>query len=236
MSLASSGARPADRRTQDVQESGVAVFQLGGGNRRSLRRRNYLPYQLVRQFQRDLLIGLAMIVSCGILLLILGAATEPFTVRLIDEGPQYIAQMSDGTVCQIYETRPLDDFDADVRAMVDCGNRPGVGVVGVFQHLFLAILGVGVVLVVSGGFALVLSTRLSREMLVIPVGILGIVVGVVAVNWGLAGDGPGLVFQGLQDQATTGILRSGGALTNQDGAVAWGVGLIAASALRLTRH
>jgi hypothetical protein len=211
------------------------VIRMGGGNRRSLRRRNYLPYQLVRQFQRDLIVGLAMIVSCGILLLILGAATEPFTVELIDEGPQYVAQMSDGTICQIYETRPLDDFEADVRAMVDCGDRPGIGVLGVFQHLFLAIIGVGVVLVVSGGFALVVATRMSREMLVVPIGILGIVGGIVAVNWGLSGDSPGLVFQGMRDQATTGVLRAGGALTNRDGAVAWGVGLIAASVSRLTR-
>lgn len=208
---------------------------MGAGNRRSHRRRNYLPYQLVRQFQRDIIIGLGMIVSCGILLLILGAATQPFTVEIIDEGPQYVAQTSDGTVCQIYETRLLDDLEADVRAMVDCGDRPGVGVAGVFQYAFLAILGVGVVLVVSGGFALLVSTRMSREMLVTPMGIAGFVGGVVAVSWGLAGDAPGLVFQGLRDQATTGVLRAGGALTNHDGAVAWGVGLIAASVSRLTR-
>lgn len=208
---------------------------MGAGNRRSLRRRNYMPYQLVRMFQRDIVIGLGMIVASGILLLILGAATEPFTVRIIEEGPQYAAQMSDGTVCQIYETRLLDDLEGDVRAMVDCGDRPGVGVVGVFQYLFMAVLGVGVVLVASGGFALLVSTRMSREMLVVPIAILGVVGGIVAVSWGLAGDAPGLVFQGVRDQATTGVLRSGGAVTNQDGAVAWGVGLIAASVTRLMR-
>lgn len=212
------------------------MIRLGGRQRRSYRRRNYLPFQLIRQFQRDMILGLGMIVGAGILLLILGAASEPFSVRIIEEGPQYSAQTSDGTVCQIYETRPLDDVKANVRAMVDCGDVPGVGVVGVFQYLLMAILGVGVVLVASGGFALLVSTYMSREMLVVPVAILGIVGGIVAIAWGLSGDAPGLAFQGLRDQATTGVLRAGGAVTNRDGSAAWGVGLVAASAIRLTRR
>ncbi len=211
------------------------MIRMSGGNRRSLRRRNYLPYQVSRQFQRDIMVGFAMIVSCGILLLILGAATDPFTVRLLEEGPQYVAQTSDGETCQIFETRPLDDPAGEVRAMVDCGDRPGPGVVGVFQYLFLAISGVGVLLVASGGFALVVSTYMRREMLVVPVAVLGIIIGIVAVSSGLAQDGPGLVFQGLRSQATTGVLRPGGPLSSGDGAVAWGVGLISASVFRLTR-
>lgn len=208
---------------------------MGSGNRRSLGRRNYLPYQLLRQFQREFVIGLGMIVSCGILLLILGAATEPFSVEIIEDGAQYVAQMNDGKVCQIFETRPLNDLEAPVRAMVDCGLRPGLGIVGAFQYVFMAVLGVGVVLVATGGFALLFSSRMSRDMLVVPICVLGIIGGVVAAAWGLTGDAPGLVFQGLRDQATTGLLRTGGAMTNKGGAAAWGVGLIAASTLRLVR-
>lgn len=211
------------------------MIRLGGGGRRSVRRRNYLPYQLVRQFQRDFIIGLAMIVSCGILLLILGAATEPFSVRIIEDGPRYVAQMNDGRPCQIFETRPLDDIETPVRAMIDCGLRPGPGVVGVFQYVFLAILGVGVLLAVTGGFAILFSSRMSRDMLVVPIAVAGIIGGIVAIAWGMTSDAPGLVFQGLRSQATTGLLRSGGALTNEEGAIAWGVGLIAGSSLRLAR-
>lgn len=211
-------------------------MRFGDRRRRSLRRRNYLPYQLVSQFQRDILVGLVMIVASGILMLIVGAATDPFSVRLIEEGPQYSAQTSDGETCQIYEIRPLDDLESPVRAMIDCGDRPGLGVAGVFQYLFLAILAVGVVLVVSGGFALLVSTYMPREMLVVPVGIVGIIGGIVAIAWGLTGDAPGLVVQGTRDLAVTGLLRTGGAVTNRDGAVAWGIGLISASALRLTRR
>lgn len=212
------------------------MIRLGGRQRRSHRRRNYLPYQLVQQFQRDILFGLVMIVAAGILMLILGAAKDPFTVSIIEEGPQYVAQMEDGTVCQIFETRPLDDAESEVRAMIDCGDVPGVGVIGVFQYLLLAILGVGVVLVTSGGFALLAATYMSREMLVLPIVIAGVIGGVVAMYWGLSGDAPGLVFQGLRGQATTGVLRAGGAVTNRDGAVAWGVGLVAASVVRFTRR
>lgn len=211
------------------------MIRLGGGNRRSFRRRNYLPYQIVRQFQRDMILGLGLIVASSVVLLIFSAAVDPFSVRIVAEGPQYSAQMSNGKECQIFETRPLDDTEAPVRAMVDCGDRPGLGVVGAIQYVLLAILGVGVVLVASGGFALLVSTRMSRDILVVPVGILGIIGGIVAIAWGLTGDAPGLVVQGLRDQAVTGVLRSGGAVTNQDGAVAWGVGLVAASVLRLTR-
>ena len=211
------------------------MIRLGGGNRRSLGRRNYLPYQLVRQFQRDFVIGLGMIVSCGILLLIIGAATEPFSVRILEDGPRYVAQMNDGTECQLFETRPINDPSLDARAMVDCGIRPGLGVVGAFQYVFMAVLGVGVLLAVTGGLALLLSSRVSRDMVVLPIAVLGIIVGIVSIAWGLSGDAPGLVFQGLRDQATTGLLRTGGALTNKDGAAAWGVGLVAASTLRLAR-
>jgi len=211
-------------------------MRFGDRRRRSLRRRNYLPYQLISQFQRDIIIGLVMIVASGILMLILGAASDPFTVKLIEEGPQYSAQTSDGTVCQIYETRLLDDLEAPVRAMIDCGDQSGVGVVGVIQYLLLAILGVGVVLVASGGFALIVASYMSREMLVVPTGVLGIIGGIVAISWGLTGDSPGLVFQGARDLAVTGVLKTGGALTNGDGSVAWGVGLIAASVFRLTRR
>ena len=211
-------------------------MRFGDRRRRSIRRRNYLPYQLISQFQRDMIIGLVMIVASGILMLILGAASDPFTVRLIEEGPQYLAQTSDGTACQIYETRPLDDLEAPVRAMIDCGDQPSAGFVGVIQYLLLAILGVGVVLVASGGFALIVASYMSREMLVVPIGVLGIIGGIIAISWGLGGDTPGLVFQGARDVAVTGVLKTGGALTNRDGAIAWGVGLIAASVFRLTRR
>jgi hypothetical protein len=211
-------------------------MRFGDRRRRSLRRRNYLPYQLISQFQRDMIIGLAMIVASGILMLILGAASDPFTVRLIEEGPQYSAQTGDGTVCQIYETRPLDDLEAPVRAMIDCGDQPSPGIVGVIQYVLIAILGVGVVLLVSGGFALLVASSMSREMLVVPTAVLGIIGGIVAISWGSTGDAPGLVFQGARDVAVTGVLKTGGALTNGDGAIAWGIGLIAASAFRLTRR
>ena len=211
-------------------------MRMGDRRRRSLRRRNYLPYQLVSQFQRDIIIGLVMIVAAGLLMLILGAASDPFTVRLIEEGPQYSAQMSDGTVCQIYETRLLDNVDAEVRAMIDCGDRPGVGFVGVIQYLLLAILAVGIVLVASGGFALIVASYMSRQMLVVPIGVLGIIGGIVAISWGLAGDTPGIVFQGTRDLAVTGVLKTGGALTNRDGSVAWGVGLVSASVFRIMRR
>lgn len=235
MSLAPSRSGASDRWRARDTEGGVAVIRLGDRHRRSYRRRNYLPFQVVRQFQRDIIIGLAIIVLAGILILILGAATDSFTVQLVEEGPQYSAQTADGTVCQIYETRPLDDVESDVRAMIDCGDVPGPGVVGMFQYLFFALLGVGVVLVATGGFALLVATYMSRDMLVVPIAIAGIIGGCVAIVWGLTPEAPGLVFQGMRDQATTGVLRAGGAVTNQDGAVAWGVGLVAASALRLTR-
>lgn len=230
------------------------MIRLGGGNRRSFRRRNYLPYQLVRQFQRDILIGLGMVVSSGILLLLLGAATKPFSIEIIEEGAFYSAQTDDGEKCRLYETFPYNytaepeaqatgDAQAaatettrpPVRATVDCGDQSGVGIIGAVQYVAYAILGAGVVLVVSGGFAMLVSTRMSREMLVVPIGFLGIIGGIAAIVWGLSGDAPGLVFQGLRSQATTGLLRPGGALTEQDAAVAWGVGLVAASAMRLTR-
>lgn len=211
------------------------MIRLGGRQRRSYRRRNYLPYQIIRRFQRDILIGFGLIVISGIVLLILAAATEPFSVRLIEEGPQYSAEMNDGAVCQIYETRPLGESGADVIAMIDCGDVPGIGIVGMFQYLFYAVLAVGVILVATGGFALLVATFVSREMLVIPVAVLGIAGGLVAIAWGLPGDAPGLVVQGLRDQAATGLLQGGGAITSHDAAVAWGIGLVSGSIMRLTR-
>lgn len=211
------------------------MYGLGGRRRQSFRRRNYLPYQLVRRFQRDLLIGLGLIVGSAIVLLIISAATEPFSVRLIEEGPSYSAQTADGAECQIYETRKYEETGGEVRAMIDCGDQRGTTIASVFQYLFLAVLGVGVVLASTGGFALMAASRMSSDLLVLPVCIIAIIGGIVAVAWGLTGDFPGLAIQGIRERAVTGVLRPGGALTNKDSAVAWGIGLMSAATLRVSR-
>lgn len=63
-----------------------------------------------------------------------------------------------------------------------------------------------------------------------------ILLGMIALWWGL-GDmgGPALVVQAERDQAVTGLLRRGGQFSTERGAVSAGVGLIAASIVRLTR-
>lgn len=208
---------------------------MGGGGHRSSRRRNYLPYQLVRQFQRDVILGLGMLAVSGFFLLVINAAVSPVKVDLIVEGPQYQAKLDNGTVCQIYETQVLDEQSGDVRAMIDCGDVSGPGVAGVFEYIFWAIFGVGAVMALSGAIALGLSTFVSREMLVIPVGVVGVIAGIIAISWGIGGEAPAIVFQGARDHAVTGLLRVGGAVTSRDSAIAWGVGVISASALRVTR-
>ena len=94
---------------------------------------------------------------------------------------------------------------------------------------------VGVLLLLGAVFSLVLASRMPRETLAIPVCVATMIIGVISVWWGLKGGSPGLAFQGFRPAAVTGYLREGGSVTTRDGAVSWGVGLLAASFVRLTR-
>jgi hypothetical protein len=77
---------------------------------------------------------------------------------------------------------------------------------------------------------------MPSQTLAVPFCVVAIVLGLVAVWWGLADSGgPALVFQGSRERAVTGVLRVGGRLSTRDGAVSAGVGLVAASIVRLTR-
>ena len=94
---------------------------------------------------------------------------------------------------------------------------------------------VGVLLLLSAVFSLVLASRMPRETLAVPICLAAAVIGIVSVWWGLQGGGPALAFQGPRDLPVTGILRIGGSVSTRDGAVSWGAGLLAASFVRLTR-
>lgn len=210
------------------------MLRLGAGGRRSSRRGGWLPYEATRRLQRDGILGFAVIAVSCLVLLILGAADDPFGIEFVDGVPQTMG----GEPCVMYEVVPMgDSIDPSVptRAMVDCGDMEGLGISGVIHHLFLALSAVGVLLLLSAVFSLLLASRMPGDSLAIPICVAGIIIGVVAVWWGVGGDGPGLAFQGVRDQAVVGYLRSGGAVTSRDGAVSWGAGLLAAAFVRLTR-
>ena len=181
--------------------------------------------------QRDAITGLALVLFSCLGILLFGSVTDDFSVKFVDGLPQ----LSDGTPCQLLQVYPYDDPTAPTRAMVDCGDQAGIGVAGVMQHLFIALAAVGVLLLLSAVFALVLASRMPRETLAIPVCVATMVIGIISVWWGLKSGAPGLAFQGFRPAAVTGYLREAGSVTTRDGAVSWGVGLLAASFVRLTR-
>ena len=207
------------------------MLKLGSGGRKKSRRSSWLPYEASRRLQRDAITGLALVLISCLGLLLFGSVTDDFSVKFVDGLPQ----LSDGTPCQLLQVYPYDDPTAPTRAMVDCGDQAGIGVAGVMQHLFIALAAVGVLLLLSAVFALVLASRMPRESLAIPVCVATMVIGIISVWWGLKGGAPGLAFQGFRPSAVTGYLREGGSVTTRDGAVSWGVGLLAASFVRLTR-
>lgn len=210
------------------------MLRLGAGGRRSSRRGGWLPYEATRRLQRDGILGFGIIAVSCLILLIMGATNGQFGIEFVDGAPQTMG----GELCEMYEVVPMGtsvDPPAPTRAMVDCGDMPGLGISGVIQHLFLALSAVGVLLLLSAVFSLVLASRMPGESLAIPICVAGILIGVIAVWWGVGGDGPGLAFQGFREEAVVGYLRSGGAVTNRDSAVSWGAGLLAASFVRLTR-
>lgn len=211
------------------------MMRIGAGGRRSPRRGGgWLPYEATRRLQRDGIVGFGIIAVSCLVLLIFGAADSRFGVEFVDGVPQ----TSGGEPCEMFEVVPMGqsaDPLVPTRAMVDCGDMPGLGISGVIQHLFLALSAVGVLLLLSAVFSLLLASRMPGDSLAVPICVVGILIGVVAVWWGVGGDGPGLAFQGLREEAVVGYLRTGGAVTSRDGAVSWGAGLLAASFIRLTR-
>ena len=207
------------------------MLKLGSGGRKKSRRSSWLPYEASRRLQRDAITGLALVLISCLGLLLFGSVTDDFSVKFVDGLPQ----LSDGTPCQLLQVYPYDDPTAPTRAMVDCGDQAGIGVAGVMQHLFIALAAVGVLLLLSAVFALVLASRMPRETLAIPVCVATMVIGIISVWWGLKSGAPGLAFQGFRPAAVTGYLREAGSVSTRDGAVSWGVGLLAASFVRLTR-
>lgn len=207
------------------------MMRLGAGGRRSPRRGNWLPYEATRRLQRDGILGFGIIAVSCLILLVMGATDGKFGIEFVDGVPQ----TTQGEPCVMYEAVPMADPLAPTRAMVDCGDLPGLGFSGVVQHLFLALSAVGVLLLLSAVFSLLLASRIPGDSLALPICVAGILMGVLAVWWGVGGEGSGLAFQGFRDEAVVGYLRSGGAVTSRDGAVSWGAGLLAASLLRLTR-
>jgi hypothetical protein len=212
----------------------VVDFTGSKGLKRSRRSRrsNWLPYEASRRLQFDALLGLVMIFLAAIGLLIAGAFGDSFSVSFVDGQPV----ASDGRDCVLLQSSPVDDPGAPARAMVDCGDEGGFGASAMVQHVLIAVGAVGVLLLLSAVFSLVLASRMPRETLAVPFCVVAILIGLVAVLWGLGDSGgPALVFQGDRERAFTGILRSGGRLTTHEGAVSAGVGLISASIVRLTR-
>lgn len=207
------------------------MMRIGVGGRRSPRRGGWLPYESTRRLQRDGVMGFVMIAVSCLVLLVFGAASKKFSVEFVDGIPQ----TADGKPCALFEVSPVSEPAAQARAMVDCGDMPGLGFSGVIQHLFLALSAVGVLLLLSAVFSFVLASRMPGDTLAVPICVAAIVIGVLAVWWGVGGDGPGLAFQGLRDRAVVGYLRSGGTVTSREGAVSWGAGLLAAAFVRITR-
>ena len=202
-----------------------------GLSSRSGRNNRWLSYEVSRRLQRDALTGIAMVLVAAIGLLLIGAFTDSFGVRFEDGLP-----VADGKECQLFQVVSVDDPTTPMRPLVDCGDEASLGFSGVVRHILVAVGAVGVFLLLSAIFSLLLSSRMPRETLAVPFCVAAILLGVVALWWGL-GDmgGPALVIQGDRDRAVTGLLRSGGQFTTERGAVSAGVGLIAASIVRLTR-
>ena len=153
------------------------MMKLGSGGRKKSRRSSWLPYETSRRLQRDTMTGLALVLISCLGLLLFGSMTEQFSVNFVDGLPQ----LSDGTPCQLLQVFPYDDPTAPTRAMVDCGDQSGIGVAGIMQHLFIALAAVGVLLLLSAVFALVLASRMPRETLAIPVCVATMLIGVISV-------------------------------------------------------
>jgi hypothetical protein len=203
-----------------------------GGHRRGHKRNSWLPYELSRRLQRDAVVGLGMVLVSALGLLASGAANDEFSVKFVDGLPQ----MSDGAPCQLLQVFPYDNPTAPTRAMVYCGDQSGGGLVGVVQYLFLAFLAVGVLLLMSAVFTLLLASRMPPETLAVPISIAAIILGLLAAHWGLSGESPALVFQGFRPEFVAGYLRPGGDITTREGAVSFGLSLSAAALVRLTRR
>ena len=172
-----------------------------------------------------------MVFVAAVVLLAVGAFSGSFSVESKDGLP-----VSDGKTCQLLQVSPVGEPDVPARQMIDCGDEDDLGFSGFLQYIAVAVGAVGTLLLLSAVFSLVLSSRMPRETLAVPFCVAAIVLGVIAIIWGL-GDtgGPAIVFQGARDSAVTGVLRAGGQFTTRDGAVAAGVGLVAGSIVRLTR-
>lgn len=172
-----------------------------------------------------------MVFLAALVLLAVGAFSGTFSVESRDGVP-----FADGTECQLLQVSPVDEPAVPARQMIDCGDESDLGFSGFLQYAAVAVGAVGTLLLLSAVFSLVLSSRMPRETLAVPFCVAAIILGVIAIIWGL-GDtgGPAIVFQGDRAQAVTGVLRAGGQFTTRDGAVAAGVGLIAGSIVRLTR-
>lgn len=208
--------------------SGLSRLGLSSRSRRGNR---WLSYEASRRLQRDALTGILMVLVASIGLLLIGAFTDSFEVRFENGVP-----VADGKECQLVQVVAADDPTAPMRPVVDCGDEASIGFSGVMRHVLVAVGAVGVFLLLSAVFSLLLSSRMPRETLAVPFCVAAFVLGIVALWWGL-GDtgGPALVIQGDRERAVTGLLRRGGQFTTERGAVSAGVGLIAASIVRLTR-
>jgi len=206
------------------------LSRLGLSNRSS-RNNRWLSYDASRRLQRDALTGIVMVLVAAMGLLLIGAFTDSFAVQFVDGVP-----VADGKDCQLLQVFSPDDPTTAMRPIVDCGDEASIGFSGVIRHVLVALGAVGVFLLLSAVFSLLLSSRMPQETLAVPFCVAAIVLGVIALWWGL-GDmgGPALVVQGDRDQAVTGLLRRGGQFSTERGAVSAGVGLIAASIVRLTR-
>lgn len=202
-----------------------------GLSSRSSRNNRWLSYEASRRLQRDALTGVLMVLVAAVGLLLIGAFTDSFSVQFENGRP-----VADGKECQLLQVVSVADPSTPMRPIVDCGDEASLGFSGVVRHVLVAVGAVGVFLLLSAIFSLLLSSRMPQETLAVPFCVAAIALGVVALWWGL-GDmgGPALVIQGDRDRAVTGLLRSGGQFTTERGAVSAGVGLIAASIVRLTR-
>jgi hypothetical protein len=202
-----------------------------GLSSRSSRNNRWLSYEVSRRLQRDALTGVVMVLVAAVGLLLIGAFTDSFSVQFVDGRP-----VADGKECQLLQVMSVDDPSTPMRPIVDCGDEASLGFSGVVRHVLVALGAVGVFLLLSAVFSLLLSSRMPQETLAVPFCVAAIALGIIALWWGL-GDmgGPALVIQGDRERAVTGLLRSGGQFTTERGAVSAGVGLIAASVVRLTR-
>ena len=202
-----------------------------GLSSRSGRNNRWLSYEVSRRLQRDAFTGIAMVLVAAVGLLLIGAFTDSFSVQIENGVP-----VADGKECRLLQVMSVDDPTTPMRPIVDCGDEASIGFSGVVRHVLVAVGAVGVFLLLSAIFSLLLSSRMPRETLAVPFCVAAMALGVVALWWGL-GDmgGPALVVQGDRERAVTGLLRRGGQFSTERGAVSAGVGLIAATIVRLTR-